>query len=226
MIKSAILLALPLLAWAQSAQAVDAEYVRCVGRHEREPAVVAVCQRQDLARENFAHEVQKAYASIDLATAPGVERMSSADLESLPMRIRQAATPLGTALSADHDADADGVGMAYDIASRTIEEQAVRAEAATAEETTCRADAACMRLRADMAFAETVLGPLCAQVADAEELRASIAREKHNPAGVVNLRELHYTGRALQEELESIAALKGEYVTYKHAAFVPARDCR
>jgi hypothetical protein len=71
---------------------------------------------------------------------------------------------------------------------------------------------------------EDVIVPLCDAHITLENLYASMARERANPSGVVNLAELHQIGRMIQETKDEIAAQTPAYVAYRHHGYTKWQD--
>lgn len=92
--------------------------------------------------------------------------------------------------------------------------EAERIESAIAAELSCRASASCM----DHRYGD----PVCGQLQRRRELLASIAQEKANPAGVVDLVRLHDLGEGVQDADAEIKAGKASYLAARHKAFAEA----
>jgi hypothetical protein len=90
--------------------------------------------------------------------------------------------------------------------------EAARIESAIATELACRASASCMDHR--------LADPICMQLQRRRELLASIAQEKANPSGVVDLVRLHDLGEGVQDADAEIKAGKASYLATRHKAFV------
>jgi hypothetical protein len=64
-----------------------------------------------------------------------------------------------------------------------------------------------------------IIIPLCTAVWTVTQMREWIAKEKSNPAGVVDLQKLHDWGATMQESQAEIDALKPRYVSFRRRAF-------
>lgn len=84
-----------------------------------------------------------------------------------------------------------------------------------ADELRCRASAECAANRA----AE----PLCRALENRRLHQEMLARERRNPAGVVNLRYLHDLGQSLQDDEDEIGRAKAAYAAEARAPFREAR---
>lgn len=87
---------------------------------------------------------------------------------------------------------------------------------AIAEEEACRASPQCR--------ADRIAVPLCEAVLEKQNALADIARERRNPAGVVDLTWLHDLGERVEEHDETIRELRPKYEALAHHPFNP-RAC-
>ena len=93
----------------------------------------------------------------------------------------------------------------------TYESLAAVVAKAILSEKECRADKKCLAARAEKKFVHDVVVPLCQAMWSAKDAELMIAQEKANPAGVVDLAELHRQGNGLRFYRQQIAALKPLY---------------
>lgn len=99
-------------------------------------------------------------------------------------------------------------------AQADVDVWATAREKAVADEKTCRVAPACMGAR--------VAAPLCAAIVGRRGALQDIARERANPAGVVNLSVLHDLGQQIQDDDATIADLKAKYTATTHKPFSEA----
>jgi hypothetical protein len=85
-------------------------------------------------------------------------------------------------------------------------------------------DAIAEQERKEAARRETVEYQTCLHAASVQVLEADLVRQKSNPAGTVNLVELHKTGEMLQIEREYLKASKAQFQKEKGRAFT-LKDC-
>lgn len=107
-----------------------------------------------------------------------------------------------------------------DPAAAAQRHEAVEAWATERETSAAKAaaaDAACAA--SPRCQANQFIPELCATVKDRRECLASIAAEKRNPAGVVDLVTLHSLGAQVQDDDDRIAELKKQYAALTHAPF-------
>jgi hypothetical protein len=90
--------------------------------------------------------------------------------------------------------------------------RAAAIQAAADAEAKCQASAACISERARSIA--------CGMVLSRAGIAQQIARERANPAHVVNLTMLHSLGQALQSLDEQIPAAKAQYTAIAHKALV------
>jgi hypothetical protein len=131
------------------------------------------------------------------------EQLSDSDLETELLDVektRQAAERL-------RETDPALVSTTTDWADR------IR-RAATAEKV-CRTSTECL--------ADRAAKPLCEALSEKKGHQADLAKEKANPAGVVNLAYLHDIGQALQDDDDRIAEAKR---AYSAATKLPFRESR
>lgn len=83
-----------------------------------------------------------------------------------------------------------------------------------AAEETCRKSPECLGAR--------LAKPLCETIEERRQLEKDLARERANPAGVVNLNYLHQLGSAMQDADRKIADLKKDYAVTTKRPFSDA----
>lgn len=97
-------------------------------------------------------------------------------------------------------------------------DDAIRARVSA--ERACRADAKCISKReadaAEKEFVSTVVGPMCDADQTRESASATIANERANPSGVVDLDALHTAGEQLQGAKITLKNLAPVYAKARH----------
>jgi hypothetical protein len=96
-----------------------------------------------------------------------------------------------------------------------VDAWAAKVEQEVAKERACRADGECMAVRASK--------PLCEALRDKRGHQEDLAKERANPAGVVNLTYLHDLGQAIQDADERIAQARRDYAKATKKPFSEAR---
>lgn len=116
-----------------------------------------------------------------------------------------------------HSIDCQGQEPTSGLAelSAEVDAWASLLQAAVERERACRADAECMANRAAQ--------PLCEALESKRAHQEDLAHERANPAGVVNLRFLHETGQALQDDEARIKRARADYTTMTRKPFNEAR---
>jgi hypothetical protein len=99
-------------------------------------------------------------------------------------------------------------------AQTDVEAWAALREKDISDEQTCRATPTCMGAR--------IAVPLCQAIAIRRAAMRGIARERANPARVVDLNTLHELGQQVQEKDAIAADLKARYAAVTHKAFSEA----
>jgi len=104
-----------------------------------------------------------------------------------------------------YDADAaDKLQARVDAWSAGVDKQ-------IADEEQCRQTPQCM--------GDRIALPLCDSIADRRDAAQSIAKERSNPGGVVDLSVLHDLGERIQQDNAAIADLKRQYAATTHRPF-------
>jgi len=93
----------------------------------------------------------------------------------------------------------------------TVSEKDLAADRALEAKALAAADAFEKKLAAEQTARSTVVLPLCEAIWGAQNAELMIKQERSNPAGVVDLAELHRQGEALQYYRQQLAALRPAY---------------
>jgi hypothetical protein len=204
-------------------------------------AKVARCQAAKLHRAAYEGEASASVARAGVfITDEWLAGASLADLDGAADRIRAEATRLKALGDADVG-DADGVASLAAKSVEHFEAMAAMMPTIVEAEKKCRVTKKCMAAREDAArqraeaerkrvaaqaaaqaeakFVGDVALPLCKATINVQQAQADIAREKANPAGVVDLSELHDLGEKVQENQDWIRRLSPSYTATRQHAF-------
>lgn len=137
----------------------------------------------------------------------GIEGLSDSELEALPAT-EQATLARINEISID-------LGGEDVIPADKVAGALAEAQGFVAKERACRADGKCMAARAAKRAAEefftSVVAPMCNADKSREAALASIAKERANPSGVVDLNVLHSLGEQVQDAQQQIKDLSPAY---------------
>jgi hypothetical protein len=146
-----------------------------------------------------------------IGTSDWLEGATPEQLDRAASSIRSDGVGLRATADSDPNGQVDGVKDLGAKAADALDALASSVEKAVDEEKACRLDKKCMAARAENKFGKTVVQPLCEAIWGAHNAELMIAQEKANPAGVVDLVELHNQGDALRYWRQQIAAFQAMY---------------
>jgi hypothetical protein len=193
-------------------------------------AAIGKCHAAEQHRAQYqAEDTESLRRTQPFTTEEWSSSASQAELDGAADKIRAEAARLKALGDADVG-DADGVASLAAQSVKNFEQMATMVAEIAEAEKKCRITQPCMAARAETErkhlaaqaeakFVGEVALPLCKATINVQQAQADIAREKANPAGVVDLSELHDLGERVQENQDWIKRLSPSYAATRHHAF-------
>jgi len=184
----------------EDAALVDATIAQVPGDVPQAERDEIVARFREKARKRRDEHLQQIKGRIESAMRRRVNLTEAADPESARAPVQEVQRLVAEAACPNEGR----LDLLAELAGR-VEAWAAATEKGIQEEKACRATPSCIGGR--------VAKPLCEAIQRRKDLAADIARERANPAGVVNLTYLNQLGREVQDTDDEIANLKKDYAS-------------